>query len=66
MAFASHGTSVSPDGGFSKGGVVVVATTVVVVAMGNDRVVSGPKAEDAAHPDRDTSATHNAINRFTR
>ena len=65
MAFASHGINVSPEAGLSNGGVVVVATTVVVVAMGNGRVVSGSEAEDAAQPVRDTSATHNAIIRFT-
>ena len=65
MAFTSHGTRVSPEAGFSNGGMVVVATTVVVVAMGNDMVVCGSEVVDLAQLVTDTRTTPNAIIRFT-
>lgn len=41
IAFESHGTAFSPDGGFSNGATVVVTTSVVVVARTGAGVVCG-------------------------
>lgn len=49
IAFESHGTAFSPDGGFSNGATVVVTTTVVVVARTGAGVVC-EVVEEVEHP----------------
>lgn len=66
IAFESHVTAFSPDAGFNKGAIVVVAESVVVVAMTGAGVVAATFGSVELHALTTRRAQHAEMSRFTK